>query len=67
MERQRWRETRLIEISGRETGKVREIEEQETNIKDLSDKQSRETDRQTEAEGDRQRPTPQETETEERD
>ena len=57
----------MIEISGRETGKVREIEEQETNIKDLSDKQSRETDRQTEAEGDRQRPTPQETETEERD
>lgn len=41
----------MIEISGRETGKVREIEEQEINIKDLSDKQSRETDRQTEAEG----------------
>lgn len=51
MERQRRGEMRLIEISGRETGKVREIEEQEINIKDLSDKQSRETDRQTEAEG----------------
>lgn len=58
MERQRWGVMRLIEILGRETGKVRE--EQEINIKDLSDRQSKERDRETGVERE-----PQGTETEE--
>lgn len=57
-ERPRWRETeisgrfkngetetRLTGILGRETGEVRERGEQEINIKDLSNRQSKERDR----------------------
>lgn len=61
----------MTEILGRDTGEVRERGEQEINIKDLSNRQSKERDRDRETiretglERERGRPTLQETETEE--